>query len=433
MKEHAGRPLLLADDVVFTCQSCGDCCRGDWLIGVNAAEHARLQPVDWAGHDPALGTGEKFRKIPLPLLSGETMTFARGPSGACVFLTGESRCSIHTHLGYGAKPQVCREFPYHFVDTPDGVVAGLSFACSAVLHHQGERLASQRGAVADVLAGSARVGTLPDPIVLYSGVDITWDQYRAIEDGLLAILGDATVPFPRALMAGSLLVALAVSLARIEQRASGGRGPAQTLASGLAELAPERYRRLLDVAATVRPPLRTTLTNLAPLYTWLEFSRRGTSRAGLVLGLYRNYFRFRRRAGRLPDLVGDSGTFDVADVDRVRFRADDPDIGAFLREYWRHVIARKTLVPMHGVFRGYQTLLVLYAFTRWMAKLTAHRDGRDATTLDDVRRAVRLVEQRFVLHAKFAEVFELSPVLTILADRLYRERGFVARTVLEPA
>jgi hypothetical protein len=43
------------------------------------------------------------------------------------------------------------------------------------------------------------------------------------------------------------------------------------------------------------------------------------------------------------------------------------------------------------------------------------------------------VEQRFVLHAKFAEVFELSPVLTILADRLYRERGFVARAVLEPA
>lgn len=431
MREHAGRPLLLPDEVVFTCQSCGDCCRGDWLIGVTAAEHATLEPVDWARHDPALPPGAKFRPIPLPLLSGESMTFARGPSGACVFLSAESRCSIHTHLGYGAKPQVCREFPYHFVETPDGVVAGLSFACSAVLHHRGEALAGQRAAVVDVLAGSARVGRLPDPIVLYSGVDITWEQYRAIEDGLLAILGDATVPFPRALMAGSLLVALAVSLARLEQRATGGGG--QTLRSGLAELAAERYGKLLDVAATVRPPLRRTLTHLAPLYTWLEFSRRGTSRVGLVLALYRNYLRFRRRAGRLPDLVGEAGTFEVADVDRVRFDAGAADVSGFVREYWRHVIARKTLVPMHGVFRGYQTMLVLYAFTRWIAKLTAHRDGRDATTLDDVRRAVRLVEQRFVLHAKFAEVFELSPVLTILADRLYRERGFVARAVLEPA
>jgi lysine-N-methylase len=426
------RLLLLADDVVFTCQSCGDCCRSDWLIGVTEAEHARLAPIDWARHDPALGPGEKFRKLPLPLLSGETMTFARAPSGGCVFLGPENRCGIHTHLGYGAKPQVCREFPYHFVETPDGVVAGLSFACSAVLHHRGVPLASQRDAVNDVLAGSARVARLPDPIVLYSGVDITWPQYRALEDGLLAILADATVPFPRGLMAGSLLIALAVSLARIEQRAT-DTPPRQTLAAALAELATERYRRLVDVAAGVRPPLRRTLTHLAPLYTWLEFSRRATSRAGLVLALYRNYLRFRRGTGRLPDLLGDTGTFDVAAVDRVRFDAEAPDVGAFLREYWRHVITRKTLVPMHGVFRGYQTMLVLYAFTRYLAKLAAHRDNRGVTTLDDVRHAVRLIDQRFLLHSKFADVFELSPILTLLTDRLYRHRGFVARAVLEPS
>ena len=433
MREHAGRPLLLGDGVVFTCQSCGDCCRGDWLIGVTEAEHARLAPVDWARHDPALGSDAKFRKLPLALPSGETMTFARGPSGGCVFLTAGNRCSIHTHLGYGTKPQVCREFPYHFVETPDGIAAGLSFACSAVLHHRGESLESQRDAVRDVLAGSARVTRLPDPIVLYSGVDIAWPQYRPIEQGLLAILGDPTVPFPRALMAGSLLIALAVSLARVEQRATGAMPPRQTLAAALAELDAERYRRLVDVAATVRPPIQRTLAHLAPLYTWLEFSRRGTSRAGLVLALYRNYFRFRRRTGRVPDLIGDAGSFDVAEVDRVRFDADHPDVDAFLREYWRHVIARKTLVPMHGVFRGYQTMLVLYAFTRWLAKLAAHRAHRDTTTLDDVRHAVRLIEQRFILHARFADLFTLSPILTLLADRLYRQPGFVSRSVLEPA
>jgi len=49
-----------------------------------------------------------------------------------------------------------------------------------------------------------------------------------------------------------------------------------------------------------------------------------------------------------------------------------------------------------------------------------------------VREAVKLVEQRFVLHAQFARLFELNPVLTLLADRLHRERGFVPRVVLEP-
>lgn len=112
------------------------------------------------------------------------------------------------------------------------------------------------------------------------------------------------------------------------------------------------------------------------------------------------------------------------------FADDDPQGADFLREYWRHVIVRKTLTPMHGVFRGYHTMLTLYSLMKWIAKQRAFGDGRAATTLDDVRAAVRLIEQRFVLHAQFARLFELSPVLTLLADRLYRERGFVPRVVL---
>ncbi|MBM3218871.1 MAG: YkgJ family cysteine cluster protein [Candidatus Rokubacteria bacterium] len=262
------RALILAADVVFTCQSCGDCCRGEWLIGVDDAAPARLKDVDWARHDPALGAGEKFTRLPLPLASGERMTFARAPSGACAFLSGQNRCGIHTHLGHAAKPQVCREFPYHFVETPDGIAAGLSFACSAVLHHRGAGLAEQASAVADVAVGSARIEKLPDPIVLYSGVDIDWPRYRALEDGLCTILGERTVPFPNALLAGSLLVALAVSLARLEQRPSRGAG-GQTLLGGLAELARDRHRPLIEPALTVRPRARGSLAYLAPLVTWL--------------------------------------------------------------------------------------------------------------------------------------------------------------------
>ena len=423
------RPLLLADGVVFTCQSCGDCCRSDWLIGVDDASHARLQTVEWGRYEPALAAGEKFTRLPLPLESGERMTLARTAAGACVFLTPESRCGIHTHLGHGAKPQICREFPYHFVETPDGIATGLSFACSAVLHHRGAPLARQASEIADIVAGSARVGKLPDPITLYSGVDIGWRQYRAIEDALLAILADEALPFPNALLTGSLLVALAVSLARLRQRGPGG----PTLDGGLAELAQERYRRLIDVATRVATPARGSLAYLAPLYTWLQLSRRKTSRAGLALALYGNYLRFRRRSGRLPDLLGDHGSFDVGAVERTRFVTDDPETAAFLREYWRHVIVRKTLTPMHGVFRGHHTMLTLYGLMKWIAKLRAHRDGRAATTLDDTRGAVRVVEQRVVLHAQFARIFQLSPVLTLLADRLYRQRGFVRRVVLEPA
>jgi hypothetical protein len=40
------------------------------------------------------------------------------------------------------------------------------------------------------------------------------------------------------------------------------------------------------------------------------------------------------------------------------------------------------------------------------------------------------VEQRFVLHARFGELWALSPVLTLMADRLFRQPAFVRACAL---
>ena len=425
--------LLLPTGVVFTCQHSGACCRNDWLIGIDDAAHQRLRAIDWTGHQPALPPGEPFRPLPFALESGERVTFARRPDGACVFLADDARCSIHRRWDAAAKPQVCREFPYSFVDTPDGVAVGVSFACTAVRGHHGQALTAQQPEIEAVLGGSSRVRALPDPVVLYSSVDIDWTQYRSIETALLALIEHDEATLPVALLAGSMLISLCVGLSQVETRARReGRPPTETLVGGLAQLDADRYRKILAVAAQARYPQRRSLTPLAPLYTWLEFSRRRMSRAGLVLALYRNWFRFRRGRGRLPDWITGGEPFEISALDAVVFDATAPEIDRFLRRYLHHAIFRKTLTPMHGVFRGYQTLLVLYAFTKWAAKLAALRRGRRAVSIDDVKDAVRLVEQRFVLHARFAEVFSVSSVLTVMADRLYQQPAFVRGAVLEP-
>jgi hypothetical protein len=277
------------------------------------------------------------------------------------------------------------------------------------------------------------VRRLPDPLVLYASVDITWAQYRAIEAALLALLAHDECTLPTALVAGSVLISLCVGLSQVEAMAQrDGRAPTETLVGGLAQLATDRYRKVIEVAARARAPHPPPLTALAPLYTWLEFSHRRSSRVALVLALYRNFFRFRRGRGRLPDWITGGPPFDIADVQAIVFDATEPALGAFLREYWSHVVFRKTLTPLHGVFRGYQTMLALYAFTKWAAKLAARRRGRARVTLEDAKDAVRLIEQRFVLHARFADVFTLSPVLTVMADRLFRDPAFVRGAVLEP-
>ena len=433
MGEAAGRPLLLPDNVVFTCQNSGACCRSDWLISVDAASHARLRAVRWPTVDPALGTGEKFVPLAFPLPSGERQTFARTPTGSCVFLTADTRCSIHRHLGAAAKPQVCREFPYHFVETPDGVAVGVSFACTAVRGHHGASLPAQRDAVESVLAGSTRVERLPEPLTLIGSVDLAWNDYRPIETGLLDLLADQTVPLPVALLAGSALLSVCVGMTQLEAQArKKGAAPRATLASALSELRADGYRRLVEVAAGARYPRRPSLTYLAPLYTWLQFSRRRVSRLRLLTTLYGNYFRFRRARGPLADAITGGEPFALDAALAVRFDAAAPGVDEFLREYWSHVIFRKTLTPMHGVFRGYQTLLALYSFMKLAARLHALRAGRSVTTLADVQEGVRLVERAFVLHARYTDLFTLTPMVTVMADRLYQQPSFVRTATLEP-
>jgi len=91
----------------------------------------------------------------------------------------------------------------------------------------------------------------------------------------------------------------------------------------------------------------------------------------------------------------------------------------------------KTLTPMHGVFRGYQTLLALYSFMKLAARLRALRAGRPVTSLEDVREGVRLVERAFVLHARYTDLFALNPMVTVMADRLYQQPSFVRTATLE--
>jgi Fe-S-cluster containining protein len=433
MPADADRPLLLPGGVVFTCQQSGACCRSDWLIGVDDAAHARLRDVDWARHDPGLGAAPAFVPLPFPLPGGERLTFARRPDGACVFLTADARCGIHRHLGAAAKPQVCREFPYHFVQTPDGVAVGVSFACTAVRAHHGAPLAAQGDEIRAVLAGSTRVERLPEPLTLYGSIDLPWADYRPLEAALLDLLAPGRAALPVALLAGSALLSLAIGLTQIEARARrAGQPVPTTLAAGLAELAAGGYRKLLDIAAGARYPRRPSLTYLAPPFTWLELSRRRPARAALLLSLYRNYVRFRRARGRLPDPITGGAPLELAAVLAVRFDPGAPGVDAFLREYWSHVIVRKTLTPMHGIFRGYQTLLALYSFMKLAARVHAHRAGRAVTALADVKDAVRLVERAFVLHARYTDLFRLTPMVTVLADRLYQQPSFVRTAALDP-
>ena len=293
-------------------------------------------------------------------------------------------------------------------------------------------MSEQKNEIKEVLEGSYRVRQIPDIFPLFSGIDITWKDYKPIEDGLLNIFQQSQFSFPLSLISGNIFISVCISLKQVEDLAKKeNQQPKETLLGGLDKLKQDQYRRIYDIAENLQYPKGGSLTYLAPFYTWLQFSKQKTSRVGLLLNLYGNYFKFRKGRGLLPDFLTQKESFDIAEIRRIRFMTQNKDIDNFLREYWTHVIFRKSLTPMHGVFRGYQTLLVLYGLMKWIAKLQAFHNGRKQVNLDDIKDAVRIVEQRFILHAQFTEIFRLSSVLTIMADRLYLKPKFVPEVVLE--
>ena len=66
------------------------------------------------------------------------------------------------------------------------------------------------------------------------------------------------------------------------------------------------------------------------------------------------------------------------------------------------------------------------------ARLHASARAEPCTTLADVKEAVRLVERAFVLHARYTDLFTLTPMVTVMADRLYQQPSFVRTATLEP-
>lgn len=114
-------------------------------------------------------------------LEGRWVTGKR--DGHCVFLTEHNLCGVHAELGAEAKPHTCRQFPFHYQDTPDGVFVGVSLYCSAAQRNEGRPLAVHEEEVRSLLA------QLPPPrrarrLTLRADSWVEWPVYLALEGEL---------------------------------------------------------------------------------------------------------------------------------------------------------------------------------------------------------------------------------------------------------
>lgn len=133
--------MIFDPDVRYGCIRCGKSCRHDWDIWIHRDLPARIEP-----HLAQLGL---TRETAFVYEEGR-VRLARDEQG-CRFLQ-DSLCSLHCQLGVRHKPNFCQQYPWFFVDTPDGVRVSASYTCTAVLRSAGPPLSEQRTEIEECLA-----------------------------------------------------------------------------------------------------------------------------------------------------------------------------------------------------------------------------------------------------------------------------------------
>lgn len=220
-------PLVAWGGSRFSCAACGESCRGHRLGPILPADAARLRALDWAGTGRA---PEHFFTDSASEIAADDAPpgglFLRKEGEACQFLRADHLCEVHARFGAAAKPLMCRAFPFVLRATASGLVAGLRLGecLSAEEAARGAPLPAQEAELRALWEESPRVALVGPQVWLGPGALVSWEEYAALEEELLALA-------PPVRGAVALLLA---ALRAVEERA--GLAPAAPRGEALREI-----------------------------------------------------------------------------------------------------------------------------------------------------------------------------------------------------
>jgi Fe-S-cluster containining protein len=188
-------PLQYPEGLAHGCIACGSCCSGTDLGPLRAADVENIRSFDWGPHLPADVTSEDwFQELEGP--QGASITLLGQRHGRCVFLGPDKLCTIHKVRGAATKPTICRQFPYQFVRTPDGIQVSFSMECRSwwQARQRGRPVREDEAGVRGLLAEGAPVVEVPNPVPVWDGLEWSWGRWLEVRGELLAAAKGAASP-----------------------------------------------------------------------------------------------------------------------------------------------------------------------------------------------------------------------------------------------
>lgn len=424
--------LVLPQGMNYGCVQCGMSCGQFWEIPVDDAKADEIRARPATVLQRAGAQNPERPVIESPWTRGRQVMRLREDTNHCCLLGADNLCTLHKAWGATAKPNICRSFPYRFIEAPDGRTwVGVSFSCTSVLGNLGPAVAGQRAELADLHGWTFSKRRLQEPIALATDLPLSWGQYEQVEADLDALLDPAFGEVGRRLVMQSVYLTLLARLLRTARREAGTleAGPEaneaplavfrrQMHGSTGAAWAPVRRiaarhegrrtggvmllrRQVLSCAHALRNPLGRRRGRLA---SW-----------AMIAGLY-----MRGLVGwNTLELPGLSRPVPRAELERLRFEPTAPELDALLTRYFRHRLFRKDLAAADDLRWGHQLMLLHWGLLYWYAAALASDAGADALGREHVAEGLRMVEKFYVFHSTFERLFADYPLLRGFLERLF--------------
>lgn len=420
--------LHLPADLAYSCHNSGVCCTTFPKIPVDAVCAQGLGRLDLAQTG---GSGCVLRSPEDAMVREDGPDGApilrRRPDGKCVFFGGDGLCGLHRVHGAAAKPRICRDFPFRFRETPDGVYVGLSFVCPSVRGNEGQKITDREEELALSMPDAFSRSSVEAPIALNHRVQLSWPQYLETEKSLHDLLGMPDVPLVQRLTACNILVNFVEAYVRrlhegqiIVDRKLECSGP--DLQAFLETVRRTNYAEVLRLASKHAPARLVQRMFLGMITSFGNTLFRRHNRFGAVASVLGQYVRHAAGLGgvRLNPI---KARVSHARLARVRFPDGGP-ASELLTRYVRHCVFRKDLVYRCTLSRGLNLLLLNCALIRWYAAAVSQEGGRAEPSAGDFSEAIGHVEKLYGFHSRFYQFFAEHPIIDEVVESLMIRKNY---------
>jgi Fe-S-cluster containining protein len=171
-------------DASFSCGSCGLCCRALHDIGpIQEQERSNIINAAKLIERTKARSAAEILQLSPPADPSEYWPYQLATQkGRCLFLTKESRCSIHAEVGAEQKPMVCQTFPLQLSMIHGQARVIASSRCPSVTLTQGAPLDTE---------AAAHLWKNGTPLVQPKEPACGWEAYTEAERELLASLEES--------------------------------------------------------------------------------------------------------------------------------------------------------------------------------------------------------------------------------------------------